>query len=119
MQPTDVNPYRAPNPEDQLTQDNGGRFWWRILPALFTLVIGICAFAMGVFAVCVMSYIVVVDGDLDYLPGMLAGCSAYLGLGIAWIVAARYYWIGSFRAALIATVAGVSFPITGIAIFGV
>ncbi|MGN6546355.1 MAG: hypothetical protein ACTHK7_14980 [Aureliella sp.] len=92
---------------------------WRVIPAAASFLIGLASFTLGIAAVGITVNAVVLQSAKQPLGLMIAGCSLYLGFGIAWIVAGRLYWRGRYRAAAIANGVGILFPVVLFAILGV
>ncbi len=80
--------------------------------------LGLCSTAFGLFAVGVMSYVVIWQNRVDHIYEMLAGCSLYLGSGACWMVAGVFYWRRAWKIAIGATVLGLLIPIVLFAIMG-
>lgn len=97
------NPYAAPIRIDG-TRQRGTR--WRLIPATLFFLLGAGSFAMGMWAVGMMLYLVVTEGVDDFLDMMIAVCVFYLGLGVSWVLAALRFWQQRYRSAIIAIVVG-------------
>ena len=111
------NPYAAPAAE--LRKQTRLKPWAK-LAAAASFIIGCISFGVGVIAVAIMSYVLWNERtDPHQTVGMmLAGCSLYLGFGVAWIFAGWCYWKERFLHGLIATAVGALIPVALFSILG-
>jgi hypothetical protein len=118
----DSNPYQPPEVSGSPSEASGTATHptgWRLVPAVFCFCLGFASFCFGLFAVAVMLYVLLIRKEWSFYGGMLAGCSLYLGFGIAWMLAGWLYWQRRFGFGLIATLLGMLIPVTLFAVFGV
>jgi hypothetical protein len=113
---TDIdNPYAAPALD---TGDYNRVPRWHLVPAAASFMIGAASFGLGLFAVAMMTHVLLTQQANETLGGMVAGCSLYLGFGVSWMVAGWYHWKRRFRRGLIAAGFGVLIPVVLFTILG-
>jgi hypothetical protein len=71
MAELDANPYASPVHESESTATVTR---WRVIPAAVLFCLGLASLAFGMFAVAVMTYVVVTQDGNEAIGGMLAGC---------------------------------------------
>ncbi|MFO0818889.1 MAG: hypothetical protein U1A77_13160 [Pirellulales bacterium] len=113
---TDIdNPYAPPSVS---AGDRARPSRWRIVPAAGAFLIGLASLGIGLAAVAVMTYVLLIRQPNATLGGMIAGCSMYLGFGGSWMLAGWYYWREQYRRGLIVTAIGAMIPAVLFAILG-
>ena len=110
--------HKDANGSRDIRNRDAGATRWRLFPAAISFLVGLASFAFGVFAVAVMTYVLLTENTEETLGGMLVGCFLYLGFGTAWMLAGRLYWRRRYPHALLANAVGVAIPITLFATLG-
>lgn len=116
MPDVDPNPYSPP------VESSGATAFttrWCVIPAAGSFLLGLVSFAFGMFAVAVMTFVVMTQNANETVGGMIAGCVLYLGFGAAWMMAGWLHWCRRYRNALIANGVGILIPVVLFAILGV
>ena len=106
------NPYAAPL---SATAVNGRRSSWsiavagvcRVALAGVSFLIGATSLLLGAYGLTGIGWLMATEPITSIRDFMVAGCSLFLGLGTAWIIAGWYYWKRRYRCAVIATGVGV------------
>jgi hypothetical protein len=80
---------------------------------------GLLSTFIGLIAAGFMCFLLLSGSNEASVGEMLAGCTLYLGLGGAWLLAAWFYWRGSYRNGLILTFVGLALPAMLFSILGI
>lgn len=114
MSIADPNPYAPPQTAPVIAPCRPNP--WRLIPAAVLFLAGSVSFAYGVFAVGLLFYVGIFEDGLEDLDIRLVASLMYVGLGSAWILAGRSFWMQRYRTAWLATLVGVAIPTVLIAV---
>lgn len=91
---------------------------WRIL-AVIVYLCSAASLALGVFAVAMVTYILVYETVSGAeLLGLISACTVFLGCGTAWAVSGFCFWTGRRIIGLLTFLSGLTLPYIDDAFFG-
>ena len=102
MSSDDLNPDEAPGSASNDTQP---RARWQIVPTTLLAVLGGSSIAIGLRVLTItVRFLLIRDAKWRF---MVVVCAVWLGIGLSWMMAARFIWKQCYRKGVIAALIGV------------